>query len=88
LPDLGKAHKIKAAIKDFLFGATTYDMVRSLEEKMLYAKYALMLVTIGDMLGYPISAYYRLRLVPYWMPYIQAWKHDLLREKDITEKLK
>lgn len=88
MADLGKAHKIKAAIKDFLFGATTYDMVRSLEEKMLYARYALMLVTIGDMLGYPISAYYRLRLLPYWMPYIQAWKHDLLREKDITEKLK
>lgn len=88
MADLGKAHKIKAAIKDFLFGATTYDMVRSLEEKMLYARYALMLVTIGDRLGYPISAYYRLRLLPYWMPYIQAWKHDLLREKDITEKLK
>lgn len=88
MADLGKTHKIKAAIKDFLFGATTYDMVRSLEEKMLYAKYALMLVTIGDMLGHPISSYYRLKLLPYWMPHIQAWKHDLLREKDITEKLK
>jgi hypothetical protein len=88
LTELRKVDKIKAAIKDFLFGVTTYDMVRSLEEKMLYAKYALMLVTIGDMLGYPISSYYRLKLLPYWMPYIQAWKHDLLREKDITEKLK
>jgi hypothetical protein len=46
-----------------------------------------MLVVLGDMLGYPTSAYYRLRLLPYWLPRIKEWKIFLLREKDVTEKI-
>jgi len=83
-----KTHGIREAIRDFIFGATVYDMVQSVKERIIYDEYALMLVTIGDMLGYPVATYYRLRLLPYWTPRIQAWKRELLREKDITEKFK
>jgi len=79
---------IKAAVKDFLMGATVYDMIQDLKERRLCAEYMLMLVVVGDMLGYPVSSYYRLWLIPYWMPRLQAWRHFLLEERDITEKLK
>jgi hypothetical protein len=74
---------VKSAIKDFLIGATVYDMIRDLEEKRLYAEYMLMLAVIGDVLGYPVSSYYRFRLLPYFTPKLQSWKRGILKEKDI-----
>jgi len=47
-----------------------------------------MLVTLGDMFGYPISSFYRLRLLPFWFPRLEKWMRFMLSEKDITEKLK
>lgn len=75
-------------IKDFFIGATVYSAIKELEEKRLLIEYGLMLAVLGDMLGYPVSSYYRLKLFPFWLPRIEAWKSFLLREKDITEKLK
>jgi hypothetical protein len=75
-------------IKDFFIGATVYSAIKEIEEKRLLAEYGLMLAVLGDMLGYPISGYYRLRLLPFWLPRIAAWKSFLLKEKDVTEKLK
>ncbi|MEM2522955.1 MAG: hypothetical protein QXW82_07400 [Candidatus Bathyarchaeia archaeon] len=49
--------------------------------------YGLMLVVFGDMFGLLIPTYYRLRLLPYWLPRLSEWKIFLLREKDVTEKL-
>ncbi|MEM2281149.1 MAG: hypothetical protein QXZ68_04070 [Candidatus Bathyarchaeia archaeon] len=74
-------------LKDFLIGATVYSVVRDLKEKRLQVEYGLMLVVIGDMLGFPLPVYYRLRLLPYWLPRLNEWKTFLLREKDVTEKL-
>ncbi|MEM3443094.1 MAG: hypothetical protein QXM86_04475, partial [Candidatus Bathyarchaeia archaeon] len=83
-----KSFGFRKKLKDFLFGATVYSAVRDLEEKRLLVEYGLMLAVLGDMLGYPFSCYYKLRLFPYWLPRIEAWKHYLLRERDVTEKLK
>jgi hypothetical protein len=74
-------------LKGFLMGATVYSMIRDLEEKRLHVEYGFMLVVFGDMLGYPISNYYRLRLLPYWLPRVKEWKIFLLKERDVTEKL-
>ena len=75
-------------VKDFLIGATVYGAIKDLEEKRMIAEYGLMLVVLGDMLGYPVSSYYRFRLLPFWLPRVGEWKHHLLREKDVTEKLR
>lgn len=75
-------------LKDFLIGATVYSAIKDLEEKRMFAEYGLMLAVLGDMLGYPVSTYYRFRLLPFWLARIEAGKHYLLREKDVTEKLK
>jgi len=84
----GRIQRIKAAVKNFLIGATVYDMIQDLKERRLCAEYMLMLVVVGDMLGYPVSSYYRLRLLPYWTPRLRAWRRFLLKERDITEKLR
>ena len=82
-----RAQKLREALRGFFIGAFLHDMMGELRGKALSSEYMLMLAVLGDMLGYPVSSYYRLRLLPYWMPRLEAWKHELLREKDITEKL-
>ncbi len=87
MPISDKIHNLKLIIKDFLLGATVYDMILDLEKKKLLADYMLMFPLMGDMLGYPISSYYRLKLFPYYISKLQSWKKYFLKEKDITEKL-
>jgi len=58
--------------KDFLIGATVYSAIRDLEERRLVIEYGLMLAVLGDMLGHPFSNYYRLRLLPYWIPRLRV----------------
>jgi hypothetical protein len=69
---LGKDKRLWHNLKSFLFGATTYDMVKTLEERKVLEEYSLMLVTLGDMFGYPISSFYRLRLLPFWFPRLES----------------
>ena len=80
--------RLKVALRDFLIGATVYDMIKDLQEKRLITEYMLMSVVIGDVFGYPVSSYYRLRMLPFWLPRLQKWKHRMLKERDITDKLK
>jgi len=83
-----RMRRLKVALKDFLIGATLYDVIKDLDEKRLLTEYTLMSVVLGDMFGYPVSSYYRLRMVPFWVPRLQAWKHRMLKERDVTAKLK
>ena len=80
--------RLKVALRDFLIGATVYDMIKDLQEKRLITEYTLMSVVLGDVFGYPVSSYYRLKMLPFWLPRLQTWKHRMLKERDITDKLK
>jgi len=75
-------------LKGFLIGATVYDAIKDLEEKRLLMEYGLMIAVLGDALGYPVSSYYKLKLLPFWLPRVEAWKHYLFKERDVTEKLR
>jgi len=74
-------------LRSMLFGATVYDMVQEALKMKWQVEQLFMLVSIGDMVGIPISGYYRLRLIPHCVPRIEAWKRALLKEKDILEVL-
>jgi hypothetical protein len=88
MPISNKIQNLKLAIRDFLLGATNiYDMILYLERKKICTEYMIMLITMGDMLGYPISSYYRLKLFPYYIPKLHSWKKYFLKERDIIEKL-
>ncbi|HDJ26092.1 MAG TPA: hypothetical protein ENF34_02110 [Candidatus Bathyarchaeota archaeon] len=78
--------KIKRALRDFVFGATTYEMAKTFADMIMYNTYAIMTSALGDMLGYPTSCFYKLRLLPLVLTRINTWKKFMLRERDITER--
>jgi len=83
-----RVSKVKKALKDFLLGATVYDTILDLREKRLLTEYMLMTVVLGDMFGFTVSSYYRLKILPFWVPRVQAWRDFMLKERDITDRLK
>jgi len=83
-----KLNKIKKALKDFLIGATVYDAILDVMKKRLITEYLLMTVVLGDMFGFTVSSYYRLKILPFWTPRIREWRNFVLKERDVTEKLK
>ena len=87
LADKKLLSRIKEAFKGILLGVTVYEMAQDALRMKRFAEQALMLVSIGDMLGVPVSSYYRLRLIPYWYPKIESWKTGLLKEKDLIDKI-
>ena len=45
-----------------------------------------MMIVFGDLVGLPmLPPYYAMRLLPYIIPSINAWKRNLLRERDLTD---
>ncbi|MEM3874438.1 MAG: hypothetical protein QXU45_04835 [Candidatus Bathyarchaeia archaeon] len=69
-------------------GATVYGVIRDLEEKRQLTEYGLMLVVLGDMLGYPAFTYYRFKLLPLWFYKLSSWKRYMLQDVDITDKIR
>lgn len=73
-------------IKDVIYGATIYEMVRDLMKERSHLEHMFILIVFGDILGIPIlPPYYTLRLLPYIAPNISGWKRNLLRERDLTD---
>lgn len=74
------------ALRDILYGATIYEMVRDLRKERNEIERLFILIVFGDLLGVPIlPPYYTLRLLPYIVPHVEAWRRSLLREKDLTD---
>ena len=74
------------ALKDILYGMTTYEMVRDLNKARARLEHLFVLITMGDLVGIPIlPPYYALRLLPYVLPSLTGLRHSLLRERDLTE---
>jgi len=72
--------------KDLLYGMAVHGQVTSLLRTRMYVEHLFMLMTLGDMLGFPIlPPYYSLRLLPYAVPNIKSWKDRLFREHDFTD---
>lgn len=74
------------ALRDMLYGATVYEMVRDLHKARGQLEHMFILIVFGDLLGVPIlPPYYTLRLLPYVVPNIAGWRYSMLREKDLTD---
>ena len=75
-------------IREVLYGFTGYEIHRSLQKEKGYVDSIFMLVIFGDLAGLPVlPPYYAMRLLPYIIPKINAWKRSVLKEKDITDIL-
>ena len=74
-------------LRSILIGATVYEMAQQALKMKWHAEQMFMLVSVGDIVGIPIGSYYRLKLMPYFLPKIEAWKRSLLKERDLLEEL-
>jgi hypothetical protein len=73
-------------LKAFMYGFALHGNVTYMLRTRMYMEHLFMLMTLGDMLGFPIlPPYYSLRLLPYMVPNIKSWKMRMLRERDITD---
>jgi hypothetical protein len=76
------------AIREILYGFTTYELHRGLQRDKGAISKLFVLMIFGDLVGLPLlPPYYAMRLLPYMIPHINAWKRSVLKEKDLTEIL-
>ena len=79
------------AIIGFLRGiwdAQKASLAEPLKKKRAHEETALMLVALGELLGYPFqSTYYARLLLVYWLPQFPQWRKQLLMEHDTLTKL-
>ena len=82
-----KEKKAKGSgVKGVLYGMALHGSVTAFLRTRMYMEHLFMLMTLGDMLGFPvIPPYYSLRLLPYAVPNIKSWKARLFRERDFTD---
>ncbi len=74
------------ALRDMLYGATIWEMVRDLGKARDERERLFILIVFGDLLGVPIiPPYYTLRLLPHAFPLFQGWRSSMLRERDFTD---
>jgi hypothetical protein len=74
------------AIRQFLYGMTTYEMVRGLERERLRLGWQLAALTQAGALGIPLPGNcYGLRLLPYLLPELQSARRALARAHDIID---
>lgn len=75
------------AFREFLYGVTGYEFSRHAVQMRAEMETVFMLVTMGDLIGVPVMPpYYSLRLVPYAVPLVAAWKRRALRMRDFWDK--
>jgi hypothetical protein len=78
----------RTILGEVVYGMALHDMVRNVQRSRASMEHLFILITMGDLVGVPIlPPYYSLRLLPYVVPEITAWKRRLLRERDITDLL-
>ncbi len=62
------------------------EMERLTRRQRADREHLFVLIAFGDILAVPIlPPYYTLRLLPYIVPEVNAWRRGLLREKDLTD---
>ena len=77
---------LKEALKGTFYGMAVHGAVTAMLKTRMYMEHLFMLMTIGDMLGFPIiPPYYSLKILPYVVPQIESWKRRLFRERDFTD---
>ncbi len=82
----GRLGRAMQALRQFLYGMTTYEMVRDLERERAQLENRLAMLTAGGLLGIPLPAnYYGLRLLPLLLPCLARARRGLWRERDLTD---
>ena len=76
----------KRALREFLYGMTSYEFEQHAVEVRASMETLFMLVTFGDMIGVPVMPpYYGMRLLPFLVPQVSSWKRRVLRERELGD---
>ena len=79
---------IRQTLGEVLYGMAVHEMVRHVQRTRGSMEHLFLLITLGDLVGVPVlPPYYSLRLLPYVVPEIAAWKRRVLRERDVVDLL-
>ena len=77
-------NKISRPVIDFLYGLSVYEISREFERQQAELNALFMLSILGNSLGLPLfPPSCSLRLWPYLLPQIGAWKRSILRPKGL-----
>ena len=77
---------LRTALREFLHGMGGYEFARHAREERAARASLFMTVTFGDLIGVPVMPpYYALRLLPYTVGDLTAWKRRALRERAVTD---
>lgn len=83
----GRVSRGWAALREFIYGLTGYEFARHALEMRRELESIFMVVTMGDLIGVPVlPPIYSLRLLPYLVPGIAAWKRQMARPREFWEK--
>ena len=84
----GGIERFLKAAREFIYGMVGLETVHVALKTRGSLEHIFILITMGDLLGVPIlRPYYSLRILPYVVHRVDAWKHRMLREKDLTDAL-
>lgn len=84
----GRGSKVARNVKGVLYGMAAHGHVTAALRTRMHLEHLFMFITLGDMLGVPvIPPYYSLRILPYAVPNIKAWKQRVFRERDFTDNV-
>lgn len=70
----------------FVYGMAVYDMVRDVQRERASLQQLFLALTFGEIVGMPIApSCHSLRLLPYALPGLAAWRHSVSRERDLLD---
>ncbi len=84
----GRWRRLWHRLNEFAWGFFVYDFYHGLhEERSRYAD-ALNVLMLGELLGIPLmNSTLTLRLLPYMLPDLKAWKERQLAEAEVLDRV-
>ena len=73
-------------LRQVMYGFMLHELTLEARREKGNLRNLFMMIVFGDLVGLPmLPPYYAMRLLPYIIPSINAWKRNLLRERDLTD---
>jgi len=77
------------SLKEFAYGLFVLDPLLTMVKMRYHLDLMFITLLYGDMLGIPlISPIYKLNLLIFYYPLIERWKLEIVKDKDITDKMR
>lgn len=76
-------------LREYVTGFFLYDLMNGVYSEKSRVDNLVMISLYGKLIGFPhLFNYYHLKLLPYYVRRLDAWKRKVLREKDFLDYIK